>query len=128
MAQNQGRFRVRNRTEQTLFTLLTYFSEAYGIHILPTDPIPPGDNWVTVWGDGPDDRFYLEDGVDESTERFKLLVATEKVDDFLLAQSPLTMGDEYGGTRALESIQPSRKVVHENEWFAKDFQIRIVRG
>ncbi len=91
----EGRFRVRNRTEQTLFTLLTYFSEAYGIHILPTDPIPPGDNWVTVWGDGPDDRFYLEDGVDESTERFKLLVATEKVDDFLLAQSPLSMGDEY---------------------------------
>ena len=127
-ARSRAASRVRNRTEQTLFTVLAYFSELYGIYILPIDPIPPGDNWVTVWGDGPDDRFLLEDDVDESTERFKLLVATEKVDDFLLMQPPLTMRDEYGATRGLESIPPSRKVVHTNEWFAKDFQIRIVRG
>ena len=54
--------------------------------------------------------------------------ATEKVDDFLLMQPPLTMREEYGATRGSESIQPPRKVVHTNEWFAKDFQIRIVRG
>ena len=124
----QGRFRVRNRTEQTLFTLLTYFSEAYQIHILPTDPIPPGDNWVTVWGDGPTDNFYLEDSADESIERFKLLVSTEKVDDFLLAQPALELGCEYGADRGSEAVQPPRKVVHENEWFAKDFQIRIGRA
>ena len=73
-------------------------------------------------------RHLLEDDVDESTERFKLVVATEKVDDFLLMQPPLTMRSEYGGTKGLESIPPSPKVVHTNEWFAKDFQIRIVRG
>ena len=123
-----GRFKVRNRTEQTVFTVLAYFSELYGIYILPTDPIPPGDNWVTVWGEGPDDRFLLEDSSNESTERFKLLVATEKVDDFLLMQPPLTLREEYGVTRGPETIQPSRKVVHTNEWFAKDFQIRVVRG
>ena len=126
--QIRGRFKVRNRTEQTVFTVLAYFSELYGIYILPTDPIPPGDNWVTVWGEGPDDRFLLEDSSNESTERFKLLVATEKVDDFLLMQPPLTLREEYGVTRGPESIQPSRKVVHTNEWFAKDFQIRVVRG
>jgi hypothetical protein len=124
----EGRFRVRNRTEQTLFTVLVYFSEAYGIHILYNEPIPPGDNWVTVWGDGSTDNFYLEDGVDVATERFKLLVATEKVDDFLLAQPGLTMGDEYGVTRAIESLQPARKVIYENEWMARDFHIHIVRG
>ena len=31
----------------------------------------------------------------QSIERFKLVVATEKVDDFLLAQPALTLGDEY---------------------------------
>ena len=108
--------------------MLTYFSEAYQIHILPTDPIPPGENWVTVWGDGPTDNFYLEDSADESIERFKLLVSTEKVDDFLLAQPALELGYEYGADRGSEAVQPPRKVVHENEWFAKDFQIRIVRA
>ena len=123
----QGRLRVRNRTDQTLFVVLAYFSEAYGIYILHNDQIPTGDNWVTVWGDGPTDNFYLEDGVNESTERFKLIAATEKVDDFLLAQPALTLGDEYGATRAIESIQPPRKVVHKNEWFTKDLRIRVVR-
>ena len=36
--QIRGRFKVRNRTEQTVFTVLAYFSELYGIYILPTDP------------------------------------------------------------------------------------------
>ena len=115
----QGRFRVRNRTEQTLFVVLAYFSEAYGIHILSNEPIAPGDTWMTVWGDGPTDHFYLEDGVDQSIERFKLIVATEKVDDFLLAQPPLTLGDEYGVTRATESVHAAaqdrahERVVHQ---------------
>jgi hypothetical protein len=122
-----GRLRVRNRTEQTLSLVLAYFSEAYGIHILSNEPIAPGDTWMTVWGDGPSDDFYLEDGVDQSVERFKLVVATEKVDDFLLAQPALTPGDEYGATRAVESVQPLRKAVHTNEWFTKDFHIRVLR-
>ncbi len=123
-----GRFRVRNRTAQTLSVVLAYFSEAYGVYVLnPNEPIEPGNAWTTVWGDGPEDHFLLPDGVDESSERFKLLVATERVDDFLLAQSPLTIGDEYGMTRASDSVPPPRKVVHTNEWFTKDFQIRVVR-
>ena len=119
-----GRFRVRNRTGQTLSVMLTYFSEAYGIHILGNESIPPGDTWVTLWGDGPTDSFHLADGADQSLERFKLVVATEKVDDFLLAQPELTPGDEYGATRAIDTVQPPRKVVHTNEWFTRDFSVR----
>ena len=55
-------------------------------------------------GEGPDDRFLLEDPFNESTERFKFLVATEKVDDFLLMQPPLTMGEEYGATKGSETF------------------------
>ena len=123
----EGRLRVRNRTEQSLFAVLVYFSEAYGVHILHNGPIPPGDNWVTVWGDGPTDNFFLADGVDESMERFKLLIATEKIDDFLLTQPALTLGDEYGATKAFESIQPPHQVAYEADWFAKDIHIRVVR-
>ena len=59
---------------------------------------------------------------------FTEFAAMDFVDDFLLMQPPLTLREEYGVTRGPESIQPSRKVVHTNEWFAKDFQIRVVRG
>ncbi len=120
----QGRFRVRNRTGQPLWVVLAYFSDAYGIYILSNESVPPGDAWTTVWGDGPTDTLDLEDGVDQSVERFKLVVATEKVDDFLLAQPALTPGDEYGATRAVDSVEPPRKVAHTNEWFTRDFTVR----
>jgi hypothetical protein len=123
-----GRFRVRNRTEQTLSLVLAYFSDAYGVYVLnPSEPIEPGDAWLTLWGDGPKDYFLLPDGVDASVERFKLVVATERVDDFLLAQPELELGDEYGGTRGSESLQPPRKAAFTNEWFTSDFHIRVVR-
>ena len=99
----RGRFRVRNRTGQALWVVLAYFSDAYGVYILSNESVPAGDAWTTIWGDGPTDTLDLEDGVDQSVERFKLVVATEKVDDFLLAQPALTPGDEYGATRAVEA-------------------------
>jgi Caspase domain len=122
-----GRFKVRNRSGQTLSVLLAYFSETYGIHVLGNEPIASDNTWMTVWGGGPKDHFFLEDGVDASVERFRLFVATEKVDDFLLAQPPLTLGAEYGGTRAIASVEPPRSVAHRNEWFGKDMAIRVVR-
>ena len=94
----RGRLRVRNRTGQPLFVVLAYFSDDYGVYILPTDGIATADAWVTVWGDGPTDDFYLADGVDQSLERFKLVVSTEKIDDFLLAQPALTLGERTAET------------------------------
>jgi hypothetical protein len=123
----RGRLRVRNRTGQPLFVVLAYFSEAYGIHILPTDGIAPADAWLTVWGDGPLDHFLLEDGVDQSDERFLLIVSTEKIDDFLLAQPDLTLGERHGGDRSIDTIHPPRRAVFANEWFTRDVRVRVVR-
>ncbi len=122
-----GRLRVRNRTGQTLFGLLVYFSDAYGIHTLANEAIAPGDAWLTMWGDGPRDTFNLPDGVDQSLERFTLIVGTEKIDDFLLAQPELSLGDEYGATRAAIELAEASRPVYTNEWFTKDFRARVVR-
>ena len=119
--------KVRNRTGQTLHVVLAYFADAYGIYTLANEAIEAGDGWMTVWGDGPRDNFYLNDGADESLERFKLIVSTENIDDFLIAQPVLTLGAEYGDTKGIESIQPPRKSVYKNEWFTTDFHIHLVR-
>ncbi len=48
------------------------------------------------------DYFYLKDAVNESIENFKLIVSTEKVDDFLLAQKDLELGKMMAaGTRSI---------------------------
>lgn len=131
-----GRLKARNRTTQTLHVVLEYFTTpatstakvGYGIHVLGNDPIAPGDAYVTLWGDGPDDYFYLENGVNESIESFKLFVSTEKVDDFLLSEEDLTMGAMVAGTRSIGSLTPMNKLVRQNEWFTMNLRVRVVRG
>ena len=125
----RGKLKARNRTQQTLHAVLVYFSAAYGIHILKNDPIDAGDGYVTVWGDAPDDYFYVDDAANESIENFKLIVSTEKVDDFLLSQDDLAMGTIVTGSRsrAIGSVKPMNKMVHKNEWFTKNCRIKVVR-
>ncbi len=103
----RGKLKVRNRTPQTLHCALVYFSTDFGITILKNDPIEPGNAVVTVWGDAPDDYFYLPDGANESIENFQLILGTEKVDDFLLSQEPLVMGDIVRTARPRDG--PARK-------------------
>ena len=123
----RGKFKARNRTPQTLHFVLAYFSTSYGIHILRNDPVNPGDEYVTLWGEDPKDYFYLEDEDNESIENFKLIVSTEKVDDFLLSQDDLEMGKIASSTRAIGSVKPMNKMVHQNEWFTKNCRVKVVR-
>ena len=82
---------------------------------------------MTVWGDGPTDYFDLPDGVDASLERFKLIVATEKVDDFLLAQPTSSRSATSTARAGRPTSSPPPRKVYTNEWFTRDFRIRVVR-
>jgi pimeloyl-ACP methyl ester carboxylesterase len=122
----RGKLKVRNRTKQTLHVALVYFSGDYGITALRNEPIVPGESYMTLWGDLPDDYFYLPDTAKEAIDKFKLIVSTEKIDDFLLAQDPLELGGKASGRRAIGSVKPIEKKFL-NEWFTKDLRIKVVR-
>jgi pimeloyl-ACP methyl ester carboxylesterase len=123
----RGKFRARNRTDRALFFVLVYFSPSYGIHILRNDPIPPGDAFVTLWGEDPADYFYLEEDQNESLERFTLIVSTEPVDDFLLAQEDLEPGTIASSKRAIGSVKPAKKFAASNDWCTKLIRVKVVR-
>lgn len=133
----RGTLKASNRTQQTLHLMLVYFSEDYGFQPLYNEPVEPTDADVTVTLDG-NAIFNLaldEDEGDQAIHTFKLIVSTEKVDDFLIGQEPLKLGEiidlsDRGnrdrGTRGL-SYGPRKKLVHENEWFTKDLHVKLVR-
>ena len=131
----RGKFKVRNRSGQTLHMVLDYFSSSYGIQSLRNDPIEPAASdaaWVTLWGDGPKDYFYLKDSANESIDSFKLIVSTEKVDDFLLTQPGLVLGKILPATQTRsigsdDDDPPRPKMHHQNEWFTKDCRIKMLR-
>ena len=123
----RGKIKVRNLSGQTLYMALVYYSGAYGIHALRNEPIGSRDAWVTLWGDGPGDHFGLRDGANLSVDQFKLIVSTERVDDFLLVQPGLELGRIVQPVRDIGSFAPINKPQHRNEWFTKDLRFTTVR-
>ncbi len=120
-----SKFKVRNRTEQELHIVFAHFSSAYGINVYSNEPVPAGKE-VTLEVEGnPTPQFWLDDPVNQALENFKLIVSTEKVDDFLLTQEPLELGKTMPSTRGFGTPRATAK--YENDWFTKALTVKIVR-
>jgi pimeloyl-ACP methyl ester carboxylesterase len=121
-----GQFRVRNRTAQTLHVIFAHFTGGFGINVYSNDPIPPGEDFVTLAvGGDPTVAFWVDDPANESVEHLKLIVSTEKVDDFLLSQEELELGRMLSATRGFGAARAIRK--YDNDWFTRSMSVRIVR-
>jgi pimeloyl-ACP methyl ester carboxylesterase len=116
----KARLKVRNRSGRTLYPVLAYFSPDYGIQVLPTDPLPSGDAWVTLYGDGDGDAFRLVEGreTEETIDRFKLILSVTPVDGFLLEQPGLEERTRAIGSR--------KQKTNTQDWLTRDLRIRIV--
>lgn len=121
-----GKFKVRNRTQQTLHMVFAHFSNAYGIQVFSNEPVPPGEEYTTLQvGGDPAVEFWVEEPANHASENFKLIVSTEKVDDFLLTQEALELGKVLSATRGFSPAKTVKK--YENDWFTKSLRIKIVR-
>lgn len=116
----KAKLRVRNRSGVLLYPVLAYFSPDYGIQVLPTDPVPSGDAWVTLYGDGDGDAFRLVEGheTEETIDRFKLILSVTPVDGFQLEQPGLEEQSRAIGSRKQKAAA--------QDWLTKDLRIRIV--
>jgi Caspase domain len=124
------RLRVRNRSPQPLHFLLLNLSPQWGIHRLVNEPLAARSDWMTLFGEAPEDFLFVDEGLDEVIERFQLVVATEPMDDFLLTQDNLAPDADVtrsarGLSRGVGSV--SARQVHKNEWFTLPCQVRLVR-
>ena len=120
-----GKFTVRNRTPQELHIIFAHFSSAYGIDVYSNDPVPAGKEVTLEVGGEPTVAFWVDEPANQATENFKLIVSTEKVDDFLLTQDALEIGNILSSTRGFGSGKAIKK--YENDWFTKSLSVKIVR-
>lgn len=127
----RGTLKANNRSSQTLHLMLVHFSEDYGFQPLYNEPVEPTGTDFTVTLDGNADFTLTLDQTegDQAIHTFKLIVSTEKVDDFLIGQQALKLGEivDPGRGRGLIFGETRKKVVHQNEWFTKDIHVKLVR-
>jgi pimeloyl-ACP methyl ester carboxylesterase len=127
-----GRLVTGNRTGQVLHLALALFTDDFSILVPYNERIEPTDDPVAVMVGG-DDTFdlFLDEGVDEATFVFKLIVSTERIDGFLLEQEGLDIGRCYRsdekGLRGIAFGKDRHKPAHRDEWFTKTIRVRLVR-
>lgn len=133
--------KVKNNSLQGLHFLLVYLDENYEIAPLVNEYIQPGPDAVTLLADqetwidsynneGPKTIYHKRlDAyfVDRSTITFKLIISTERLDDFALTQAPLDIGSSLGskGLKSRAKMPTQRRV--KNDWFSKTITIHALR-
>ncbi|MGZ8310697.1 MAG: caspase family protein [Allosphingosinicella sp.] len=124
-----GQLRLRNRTGQLMhFVLLHLSADDLGVQVIANDQVAPGEDWMTLTvgttDPSPDVYFSVDGEKLQTVERLKLIVSTERVDDFLLELEPLS--DTRGFGSAKERPDQAAKPVTD-DWFAKEMRVTIVR-
>lgn len=131
-----AKLRANNRTSQPLHFALAYLSDDFGIQVPYNERIEPTDRPFDLMIAGRGTFLIkLEDHEgDEATHIFKLIVSTERIDDFLLTQDALEIGKifrvirgEEMGARGGTFGESGKKLIHQNEWFTKTIRVRLVR-
>lgn len=126
------KLKARNKTQEQLYFTLVYFSRKFGIVVLKNEPVPPVRNqeFITLFGESPDHALGLHDDADESIDTFKLIISRKQVDDFLLAQQELPVGEMIPDSRDLFGAgnrDDSEHGKYEDDWFTKMIRVRTVR-
>ena len=122
----QGELRVRNRNRQALHVTLLHFSDDFGISCLYSEPIECSEQWVTLTpcGESLIGFFLKACEPTGSATQFKVIVSTEKIDDFLLEQDAVPKGVRDTSQR---NRRPGKNRKINNDWFAKDLKIQLFR-
>ncbi len=128
--QVRGQFKAQNLSKQPLFMSLVYFNDQFGVQSMYNDRIEPTDENFTITLDGHAD-FTLsldENEGNEAHHSFLLIVSAENIDDFMMTQPPLTIGEivDPAAVSAHRGLQLRNKVP-EITWFTKLTTIKLVR-
>jgi hypothetical protein len=127
--------RADNRSGQRLHLALAYLSNDFAIQVPYNERIEPTDDLfdLIVGGSSTFGMTLDPDEGDEAAHLFKLIVSTERIDDFLLVQEPVQIGTIHtltrgeGAAKGVSFGEPRKKLVHRNEWFTKTIRVRLVR-
>ncbi len=128
----RAKLRANNQTGQPLHFALAYLSDDYGIQVPYNERIEPTNEFFDLIPFG-SATFFMDLGENEGDEAihiFKLIVSTERVDDFLLGQDPIEIGkiiEVNRGGRGVSFGKPRKKLNHKHEWFTHTIQVKLVR-
>jgi hypothetical protein len=124
----EGELRLRNGTGQLLHWTLVHFSSDYAVEVKTNEQIVAKDEYQTIViptksGErGSSHAYFSPHNGREAVEPFKLILSTERLDDFLLGLGPLADTRDYGNVADIAEVP---KTVRD-DWFTKDMRVRIV--
>lgn len=125
-----AKLRANNRTDQALHFALVYFANDFSVQVPYNERLEPTEElFELIINDSATFSLSLEEQEgDQATHILKLIASTEKIDDFLLAQEGITIGETVNFTKAVAFGKPKpQKKIYRNEWFTKTIRVTLVR-
>jgi hypothetical protein len=116
------RIMIKNKFTQPLHFSILYLSENFGVFPLKNEPLENSGIHTLFWGGGEDDYFHLPTGSTSSVDIFKIIISTERTDDFLFHMEEIEM-QPIGPSRAIPGLNRPTKV--KGAWFTSTFKIII---
>jgi len=124
----QCRIKVKNVIDSKVNVALYYLSRKYMIHAFRNEPFEAKSISVAML----DNKFSLPEGFTETLEILKFIISTDKIDDFLITQKAINLGEivdfstsQNVSTRDIDIEEPTKRKI-ENDWFTKIMKIRVI--
>ena len=105
----------QNLSETAVYFTLLHFDPLYGIRVYYNDQLPAQTNEI-VLAEG---RLFPEENLDLTIDRFKLLVSTQKLKNYLFEQQDITTHRPAKNKRSQQKIP--------EDWLAKVLTVEITR-
>ena len=132
---------ANNTSDQELHFALLYMPDDYSIAIPYNQPIEPTSEkfefvFPAAGGESPVIYANVDEQSGETQYILKLLVSTERIDDFLLRRDRIKGLSEIASFPVMRGVskgrgmgfgeKPREKITYNNEWFTKTVTVRVV--
>jgi hypothetical protein len=119
------RVEARNNANAPRHCALFYFTGNYGVYKMYNEEIP-GKGTAILLEYNPSGKPYLFElnGKKEATDILKLVARKEKINEYLLTQANIKLGEMKGATKGIGKRKNKRYQASLNNWFALTLRVR----
>ncbi|MBK9735523.1 MAG: caspase family protein [Saprospiraceae bacterium] len=118
------RLMIQNYFTQNLHYSLIYLNDHYGVIPVKNEALEKSETATLFWGGGEADYFELLPGLSKSTDRFLIIISTERTDDFHFKLDDLNYEPVLSaGFRSIPGLNRPSKV--KGAWYTTSFTINI---
>ena len=121
------RLEIHNRVAKPFYAALFYLSGNYGVHRIYNEEIP-GNSTVIVMEQKPggEPNAFRLGKKNEATDIFKLIASEEKIEEAVLTQKPIKLGERAFVPKGIIGFEDEFEQATFDDWFTVTMRCKVI--